>query len=85
MPYIPRVDRHQAQICPVTAGQLNYAITSLIVGYLRRKGTSYQTINDIVGALVASKDEFTRRVITPYEDDRIRTNSDVYPNQGGEL
>ena len=33
------------------AGQLNYVISQLIVGYLVQHTRSYQTFNDIVGAL----------------------------------
>jgi hypothetical protein len=60
-------------------GQLNYMITTLIVDYLETNGLSYQTINDVVGALVCAKDEFTRRVVVDYEDRKREDNGDVYP------
>lgn len=78
MPYIPKVDRAQASHTPVTAGQLNYAITALVTGYLRRKGLSYQTINDVVGALIGANTEFERRIVAPYEDSARARNGDVY-------
>jgi hypothetical protein len=60
-------------------GDLNYAFTELIVGYVSSKGLSYQTINDVVGALTCAKDEFQRRVVAKYEDSKIKENGDVYP------
>lgn len=59
-------------------GQLNYQITMLIAEYWTRTG-NYQGINDIVGALEGAKLEFYRRIAVPYEDEKIKANSDVYP------
>lgn len=61
-----------------TAGELNYEITLKLLKHLRVNGTSYQTINDIVGALEGAKLEFYRRVAVPYEDLKIKENGDVY-------
>lgn len=80
MPYIKPDDR--ARIIggesPTTAGELNFAITMLITDYLRAKNLSYQTINDIVGALEGAKAEFQRRVVSGYEDQKIKENGDLY-------
>lgn len=78
MPYIAQADRPEAQATPRTAGELNYAITCLIRGYLRQHGKRYQQINDIVGALEGAKLEFYRRVVAPYEDQKCAENGDVY-------
>lgn len=59
-------------------GQLNYSITMLVDYYLKSKGESYQTYNDIVGALECCKIELYRRKIAPYEDKKIQENGDVY-------
>lgn len=61
------------------AGQLNYLFTKVILAYIQNKKLSYQTINDIIGALEGAKMEFYRRVAVPYEQSKIRTNGDVYP------
>lgn len=61
-----------------TTGELNYKITLLLIEYMRFKGLSYQTINDILGALEGAKQEFYRRVATPYENKKIEENGDVY-------
>lgn len=61
-----------------SSGDLNYQITSLLTRYLKHHGLSYQTCNDIVGALENAKHEFQRRIQDPYEDEKIRENGDVY-------
>ena len=80
MPYISQEERRDlfAGGDILTAGQLNYQITVLVVEYLRTNKLNYQTINDIVGALEGAKAEFQRRVVNPYEKDKIETNGDVY-------
>lgn len=84
MPYIPQEDRHQLSVHPrkiETPGQLNYLITRSLVAYLRQHKLSYQTINDIMGALEGAKMEFYRRVVVKYEDKKISENGDVYPEE----
>lgn len=76
MPYIKNERRNKYP--PENAGELNYIITRIIKRYLQVKGVSYQTMNDIVGALDNAKDEFRRRIQHPYEDNKIQENGDVY-------
>ena len=82
MPYIKPVDRDRlalpATISIETPGELNYLVTTLAQRYLETHGTSYATINAIVGALECSKAEFYRRVAVPYEEKKIAENGDVY-------
>ena len=84
MPYIDeetkkRLFAHGPEIALAeTSGELNYLLTTVILSYLRYRGLSYQTCNDIVGALDNCKDEFRRRVQHPYEDEKIKLNGDVY-------
>jgi hypothetical protein len=61
-------------------GELNYLITILCEAYMSSRvlGRSYQTFNDIVGALECAKFEFYRRIIAPHEDIKIKENGDVY-------
>jgi hypothetical protein len=63
---------------PQNAGELNYAITILLLNYWHSKGHSYQTINDIVGACCGAVHEFQRRIVGKYEDQKIKENGDVY-------
>jgi len=64
---------------PQTAGELNYCFTFVALEYLKARGKSYQTINDILGALEGCKQEIYRRVAVPYEDGKIKENGDVFP------
>lgn len=82
MPYLARHIRDQmtglGARLPVNAGELNYAITRLLISYWGRRDHHYQEINDILGALEGAKLEFYRRVVAPYEDEKIVENGDVY-------
>ena len=80
---MPHVDQNtKAQLAhspPTVSGGLNYLLTMEVIRYLKFHGLSYQTCNDIVGALDNCKDEFRRRVQHPYEDRKIAENGDCYP------
>ena len=81
MPYIEPHAREQLDLLmrhPTTAGELNYLLTRLCHNYRITKGLSYQTCNDILGALEGAKQEFYRRVVAPYENTKIGENGDVY-------
>ena len=60
------------------AGELNFIFSYVINAYLNRKGVNYQHINDCIGALAGAKMEFNRRVVVPYENQKIEDNGDVY-------
>ena len=80
MPYIVESDRNEVKSGrpPQTAGELNYILSITIKDYLDRKGTSYTVLNEIVGVIESVKVEFNRRVMTPYEDKKIKENGDIY-------
>ena len=63
---------------PVKPGVLNFQLTQVVLAYLKKNGLSYDTCNDIVGALDNCKDEFRRLVQHPYEDQKREANGDVY-------
>ena len=86
MPYITPENREKfkdsffPKLLPIdTAGDLNYLITSLCHRYLALKGTSYTTLNEVVGVLACAQLELYRRVVVPYEDAKIQENGDVKP------
>jgi hypothetical protein len=84
MPYLTQTDRFElddGQRQPVTAGELNYAITRLLVAYVRRQGKRYETLNAVIGAVEGAKSEFYRRVVAPYEDHKCAVNGDVYGSE----
>jgi hypothetical protein len=81
MPYINQ-DRREAiagGAHPRDAGELNFAITTLVDRYLSEKnGFRYADLNEVIGALEAAKLELYRRVAAPYEDRKIAESGDVY-------
>jgi hypothetical protein len=89
MPYITKKRREMLRADeqfapsakPETPGELNYAITMLLIEYWTRSPLpgNYTRINDIVGAIECAKLEFQRRVVCAYEDTKILENGDVYP------
>ena len=59
-------------------GDLNYTISRLILAYVQAKGgPSYDTLCDVTGVLNDVKTEFERRVVAPYEDQKIIENGDL--------
>lgn len=80
MPYIPEDQRKfiRAGNYPVSAGELNYAITHLLEQYRAKHGDSYRIYNEMIGALECAKQEFYRKVMVPYEDKKCKVNGDVY-------
>lgn len=87
MPYIPtsekeKIDRglialNLAEIN--NSGALNYAIHQIIAQFISENKESYQTYNDIIGALECAKMELYRRLISEYEEKKILLNKDVKP------
>ncbi len=62
-----------------SAGELNFAITSVIADYIAGHGErSYAIINEVIGVLECAKLELYRRIASPYEDEKIKENGDVY-------
>jgi len=66
----------------LVAGDLNYLITRLCHEYLRVKGKSYQSFNDIMGALNGSNQELYRTIFGPYEEYKRITNGRVSDMEG---
>jgi hypothetical protein len=82
MPYLTqkRRDELKASGGPQTPGELNYAITMLLIEYWYHNPLpgNYTRANDISGACTEALAEFRRRVIVPYELTKIEENGDVY-------
>jgi len=84
MPYIKqeRRDAILAGAKPQDAGELNFAITILADNYLNDKSEiRYAHLNEVIGAIDCAKLELYRRVVAPYEDQKIRENGDVYSSK----
>lgn len=80
MPYIDQTAREHLknEMHPHTAGELNYAITLLLIDYVESHGLNYQTIADCLSATEGAKLEFYDRVARPYEDRKAALNGDLY-------
>ncbi len=65
---------------PCKPGTLNYIITRMVIWYLG-KNPNYERYNAAIGVLECAKQEFYRRQIALYEDEKCRINGDVYPGQ----
>jgi len=82
MPYLTEKDQLGLIIEPpkmaTKPGHLNFIFTVFSNWYIHTKGESYQTYNDIIGALEGAKLEVYRRKIAAYENKKIKTNGDVY-------
>ena len=58
-------------------GDLAYIIYRLLQLYIVKHGRNFAILNAIVGVLETTKGEFERRILTPYEDRKMRENGDV--------
>ncbi len=87
MPYIKKEDRPEIDkmIEPLISylknqkveevdGKINYAITKILKSVYSPKYFNY---NRAIGVLEAIKQEFYRKVVGPYEDEKIKENGDV--------
>jgi len=59
------------------AGCLNYYITKIVKRYLKKNGKRYCVLALIVGTLICTVFELYRKVISPYEDEKIESNGEV--------
>jgi len=58
-------------------GRLNYTISQLLIHMVEAHGKRYQTLNALVGVLESAKQEFYRKAVAPYEDEKIAENGDL--------
>ena len=81
MPYIDPDSRERLSYNSLDVritGELNYVLTKVCLNYTNKKGLSYRSINDVLGALEGVKQEYYRRVAIPYEEQKMKDNGDVY-------
>ena len=90
MPYIIQADRKQFDpvieelvdvitnhgFSKLTPGNLNYVVSKIIWGEFD-KTPSYTFGNELVGVLECIKQEFYRRRLAIYEDQKIKENGDL--------
>jgi len=56
-------------------GRINYCFSKVIIGVM--KNISYKNIAMVTGVLENIKQEFYRRLASPYEDKKIKENGDI--------
>lgn len=86
MPYINQHDRgiYKVQAADAeTSGQLNFQITQLVNNFLADPESpytrrSYAKYNEAIGVLECAKLELYRRLIAPYENEKIEQHGDIY-------
>lgn len=86
MPYVTRGEREALAGTPWAAkpGQLTYVLTEAITRFLLEREAQTGMDNDfadyasVIGALEATKLEFFRRVLAPYEEAKCAQHGDVY-------
>ena len=64
--------------CIDNMGDLNFLLSTAIARYLEINGKNYQNCNDIMGMFESCKSEFYRRIVAPYEDEKIEENGDCH-------
>lgn len=58
-------------------GVYNYIISKILFHILKKYGLNYRNIALITGMIENVKQEFYRRIVTPYEDKKISENGDI--------
>ena len=75
--FVIRQKVHALNLLLKNWGDLNYAITKLVMHRWRNK-RRYTTIVGVMGTLLCVALEFYRRVAAPYEDKKKEENGDVF-------
>jgi hypothetical protein len=85
MPYIKQEERRQydAAIDELssqlfTIGQLTYVLYKLCLEYVNRNEVCYKNYAAILGALTATIQEFYRKEVSEYEDEKELENGRVF-------
>lgn len=63
---------------PLNVGELTYQLTVVLEQYRRLHGDRFQTFAEISAACTHAGDEFRRRVVHPYEDQKCSDQGDCY-------
>ncbi len=86
---MPYIDKHRkAELKPLldqillsSPGDITYAVSILMINYLKRNSPhmlTFTSLNSCIGAIERALDEFKRRILDPYEQEKIRDNGDIY-------
>ena len=86
MPYITKQEK--ADLKPLLdqikfsgPGTLTYGVSILMINYLNTTSPhmlTFTALNSAIGAVERATDEFKRRILGPYEQQKMRENGDIY-------
>ena len=84
MPYIKEDTRDAMECCidnlsflVESKGDLNYAICHLVGKCILQNKIGYKEISEMIGAVHDAENELRRRLLVPYEVEKIVENGDV--------
>ncbi len=84
MPYIKQTRRENINpalnslfTLDLNEGDLNYIFSMLIHNYIDINGLNYANCNNMIGVLECAKLELYRKLIAPYEDEKIQENGGI--------
>lgn len=87
MPYIRQENREQLDLLlkslfdivhQLSVGDLNYIISQILNRYIKSKPITYTLLNSMIGVLECAKIELYNRLVTPYENTKLKENGPVY-------
>ena len=58
-------------------GELTYCIYRLMLLMTKKNNKSFANMSSIIGSIECAKMEYYRRIVSPYEDKKIKENGDV--------
>ena len=80
MPYLTSENKERMldSLYPETAGELNFALTTLCRRYFSKSKQNYEAYNAVIGALESCKLEYYRKQVSIYEDKKELENGSVW-------
>lgn len=63
------------------SGDVSYALTQVLLSYVKYHGKCYKTLKDVGGILSYTDKEFYRKVVAPYEDKKAKENGEVFDEE----
>ena len=83
MPYIIKENRYEIDECLndlkmyiENPGELCYVVYKLL-NDLTKENKCFKTMSSLISEVECAKLEFYRRIVSPYEDEKIKENGDV--------
>lgn len=68
--------KHLAKNCH-DAGDVTYVFYTFAKAVISTMGKNYKNLSGLIGCMDCAKTEFYRRIVAPYEDQKIEENGDV--------